>query len=311
MIAPEETFRGTYPFAPHYFDGSGFRMHYVDEGAGDPIVLLHGEPSWSYLYREIIPRLSARHRVIAPDFMGFGKSETPAKRDYGGAAQSDALEGLLLDLDLRDATLVLHDWGGPIGGAFALRHPARVARIVVANSVMPLGLPGESERLAANVREARYFCWMRGLWEAGTMDTVLGELGTIVPAVMLGLQGVVRRIDETWMRAYSAPFATPAECAGAIALPKSIVSESSVPPPTPPDAVAALRGKPAMMLYGMRDRVLLPHHFIPIFEDAFPGAPVFRLDDAGHFLQEDAPETVALLIDAFCTHGWAPRIGTF
>ena len=299
MIDPAETFDGTYPFEPHYVVSSGVRMHHVDEGDGDPVLLLHGEPTWSYLYRDIIPGLAERHRVIAPDFIGFGKSATPETFPYTPQSQSEALEALILALDLWNLTLVLHDWGGPIGGAVALRHPERVSRLVLMNTLLPLGLPAEADCSAAIVGETAYFRWMRHLHDSDVMDTVLGEFGTIIPAVMKGLQGVERAIDETWMRAYGAPFATPGACAGAIALPKSIVTDTFVPEPASDAAVATLRRTPAMMIYGMKDRVLLPHHLIPAFEAQFSGAPVYRLAHAGHFLQEDAPETVTVLIDQF------------
>src|SRR5690348_2221035 len=126
MIPAYETFDGTFPFQPHFFETSGFRMHYVDEGEGDPILCLHGEPTWGYLYRHFIGPLSRYHRVIVPDHMGFGKSETPQDRTYLLNEHIDNLEALVRSLDLRDITLVLQDWGGPIGGGFALRHPGRI-----------------------------------------------------------------------------------------------------------------------------------------------------------------------------------------
>ena len=145
MIPANETFDGTFPFRPHFTDAPGFRMHYVDEGEGDPIVCLHGEPTWGYLYRKFIPPLSRHHRVIVPDHMGFGKSETPQNREYTLATHVANLEALLLELDARDVTFVLQDWGGPIGGGFALRHPDRVRRLCLLNTVVPLGLPIENE----------------------------------------------------------------------------------------------------------------------------------------------------------------------
>jgi pimeloyl-ACP methyl ester carboxylesterase len=300
LLDLDETFDGTFAFAPRVFQGHGARQHYIDEGDGAPVLLLHGEPSWSYLYREIIPILATDHRVIAPDLIGFGKSETPLDFDYSGVGQAHALEALVMALDLREVTFVLHDWGGPIGGMVALRHPDRVRRIVLLNSVLPMGTPAEAKHLAANAEEARYFQWMARLHREGLMEIVLGEFGTIIPAVMKGLQGVVRAIDETWIRAYGAPFPTAAECKGVIELPRSIVSGDHLKTPSPTrEAVEAIRAKPAMMIYGMQDRALLPHHFIPVFEAAFPGAPVHRLAHAGHFLQEDAPETIALLIRQF------------
>lgn len=119
-----ETFDGTFPFAPHYYDVNGFAMHFVDEGIGEPIVLVHGDPTWGYLYRKFIPILSLHHRCIVPDHMGMGKSGTPGELyPYRLRHHIANLEALLLGLNLDNLTLVLHDWGGPVGLGFATRHP--------------------------------------------------------------------------------------------------------------------------------------------------------------------------------------------
>lgn len=111
MVLANETFNGTYPFQPHFADINGFKMHYVDEGSGETVLCLHGEPTWSYLYRKVVPILSPSYRVIAPDYMGFGKSETPQDREYTATAHIDNLTALVDKLDLQDITLVVHDWG--------------------------------------------------------------------------------------------------------------------------------------------------------------------------------------------------------
>jgi cis-3-alkyl-4-acyloxetan-2-one decarboxylase len=145
MIDENETFDGTFPFKPHYFAGAGFRMHYVDEGKGPTILCLHGEPTWGYLYREVIPILAENHRVIVPDYMGFGKSESPQHIEYTAKRHVDNLELLVKELDLRKFTFVVHDWGGSIGGGLALRQHPRISRIAVLNTLLSLGLPAEDE----------------------------------------------------------------------------------------------------------------------------------------------------------------------
>ena len=131
----DQTFDGTYPFAPHYHEISGFEMHFVDEGTGEPVVLLHGDPTWGYLYRAFIPALSQHRRCIVPDQMGMGKSGAP-RHPYPYRLQHHIanLETLVLRLDLHDLTLVLHDWGGPVGLGFAIRHPHRIKRLVLMNT---------------------------------------------------------------------------------------------------------------------------------------------------------------------------------
>jgi cis-3-alkyl-4-acyloxetan-2-one decarboxylase len=123
MISSHETFGGTWPFAPRFFDGNGFRLHYVEEGSGQPIICLHGEPTWGYLYRRFIPPLSQSHRVIVPDHMGSGKSGTPRDRPYTLKTHVENLAGLIGALDLHDITFVIQDWGGPIAAAIPCAIP--------------------------------------------------------------------------------------------------------------------------------------------------------------------------------------------
>src|ERR1051326_4269063 len=145
LRTPDERFANLpdYPFAPHYVEVDGVRIHYLDEGPADaaPVLLMHGEPSWSYLYRKMIPILTAAgHRAIVPDLVGFGRSDKPASReDYTYQRHVDWMRGVLGQLDLRDITLVGQDWGGLIGLRLAAEHEERFARIVAANTGLPTG----------------------------------------------------------------------------------------------------------------------------------------------------------------------------
>ena len=141
MIPADASFDGTFPFTPHFSDAPGFRMHYVDEGAGEPIVLLHGKPTWGYLYRHFIPPLAESNRVIVPDHMGFGKSETPQDREYTLRTHVENLAALIEELDLHEITFVMQDWGGPIGGCYTALQPERVKRLCLLNTVVPLMAP--------------------------------------------------------------------------------------------------------------------------------------------------------------------------
>lgn len=309
MIEEFETYDGTWPWQPRWFTGAGFRQHYIDESPtlGGPVtgtvLLLHGEPTWGYLFRLVIPRLlAAGHRVVVPDLMGFGKSETPQERSYAVTEHAATLLSFIDALDLRDITLVCHDWGGTIGSAVLTERTNRVARVVVANSAISLGIPGQDEHIAATFADARYFTWMRRLHQAGLLETVLAEFGVIGPAIMRWLQGFTAsgNMTDTWLRAYTDPFATPAEARGAVAFPVSVQTGigSSLPAPSP-DAVAAARDVPAMLIYGMQDKVLLPQHFIPAFDLVWPQAAKHELSNAGHFLFEDEPEVISKLITDF------------
>ncbi len=216
MIAAAETFDGTWPFKARYSTRAGFAQHYVDEGPADgmgqgrddgPVVLVHGEPTWGYLWRHLITSLARYYRVIVPDHMGFGKSADPAGRSYLAAEHIANLTSLLAgELDLRDITLVLHDWGGPIGTGFALRQPERIRRIVAVNTVLPLGLPGQDQAQAANLEASAWFRWARQAAADGSLEEVLGNDGHTVAHLMLTPQTITRPqvITPAWLRAYSA-----------------------------------------------------------------------------------------------------------
>jgi haloalkane dehalogenase len=301
MIPATETFDGSFPFAPRFTRAPGFRMHYVDEGSGEVLLLLHGEPTWGYLFRELIPELARGHRVVVPDHMGFGKSETPAGRRYDLTAHVDNLEAFVLDLDLRDITLVAHDFGGLAGAGLALRHPDRIARLVAANAALPLGLPAQDEHLPRMIAAAPWFQWIIRAHADGSLTQVLGNLDATILSV-LDLNGFERRdrITPTWLRAYGSAFAGGTEAAsGAIGWALGVGEGTLTLPAGSPEAVAAVRARPALHIQGMRDRTLPAEHIIPIFAEAFPGAPVHRIERAGHYVFEDAPETVAPLIEQF------------
>ncbi|MBD2105191.1 alpha/beta fold hydrolase [Leptolyngbya sp. FACHB-261] len=300
MISSHETFNGTFPFTPRFSTAPGFQMHYVDEGTGTPILCLHGEPTWGYLFREVIPVLAQQHRVVVPDHMGFGKSETPQNREYTLKAHIDNLETLVVDLDLRDITLVMHDFGGPVGAGLTMRHPDRIARLVVTNAFVPFGLPLEQELLPLNIAEAEWFQWIIKSYKDGSFEPVLGNLNYNILSTMK-LNGFERlsRVDTTWIQAYGSPFTTPQECLGAIGWARGIAEGTLAFETANDHAVAAILSKPALLIEGMKDPTLLPKYFIPLFEAAFPDGIVHRLENVGHYCYEDASEIIAPLIDQF------------
>lgn len=298
-IAADETFDGTFPFTAHYTSAPGFRMHYVDEGSGEPIILIHGEPTWAYLYRNFIPQLSRRFRVIAPDNMGFGKSETPPDADYTLDRHARNLGRLIEELDLRDITLVMQDWGGPMGAVVASRYPDRMKRFVAMNTIFG------TDR---NVRAGRLTPWftaIKEMEESDQLEAVLGNLRYLVGGIMMTL-GIERReiVTDTWLRAYAAAFPTLQECRAAIAFPLEGLHLERIRD-TLIGALPGLfklgqAGVPAMMIEGMQDHAIWPHVAIAGFRAFFPEGTVHELARAGHFIQEDAPEIVVPLIEEFC-----------
>jgi pimeloyl-ACP methyl ester carboxylesterase len=298
-IAAEETFDGTFLFASHFTTAPGFRMHYVDEGSGEPIILIHGEPTWSYLYRNFIPTLSRHFRVIAPDNMGFGKSETPVNADYTLDRHARNLGSLIEELDLRNITLVMQDLGGPMGAVVSSRYPDRMKRFVAMNTIFG------TDR---NVREERLTPWfsaIKAMEDAGQLEAVLGNLRYLVGGIMMTL-GIQRRevVTETWLRAYAAAFPTLEECRAAIAFPLEGLHLERIRD-TLVGALPGLfklgqAGVPAMMIEGMQDHAIWPHVAIAGFRAFFPQGTVHEVTGAGHFIQEDAPEIVVPLIEEFC-----------
>jgi haloalkane dehalogenase len=299
-VAEDWTLGDTWPFEPRFFDTDGGRLHYVDEGAaqGRPVVLLHGNPAWSYLYRRFVePITGAGHRAIAVDLLGFGRSDKPEDPAAYTIAGHVARLGALLDsLDLRDACLVVHDWGGPIGLPWAGHNPDRVSRLMILNTFAPR-LPGPMGR---------------GLTLRIFRTPGLGELAVKARAGLTEdflLRAGVRhrdRLDDAAKRAYRAPHPTRASRAGVLAFPRQV-------PLAPDDPVAELsattaaglerhfRDRPARICWGMRD-ILFGEQVLDQWRALLPGAPVTRLEDAGHFVQEDAhervvPELLALLAE--------------
>lgn len=217
MIPAYRTFDGTFSFAPNFTEAPGFRMHYVDEGPRDGAVVLclHGEPTWGYLFRHLISALRDTHRVVVPDHMGFGKSATPAGRSYWLQDHVDNLLRLVLALDLRDITLVMHDFGGPAGMGLAARHPDRIARVISANGPTPFGQADLIERVTANAGVSPWFQWILKAEKDGSLETVLDQLGFNILRT-LKLNGFENNalITDSWLSAYGSHFASPADCPG-------------------------------------------------------------------------------------------------
>lgn len=281
-----------YPFAPHYSEigdtmGGRLRVHYLDEGPREaaPVLLLHGEPTWSYLYRHMIPPLvAAGHRVAAPDLVGFGKSDKPAARsDYTYARHVAWMTDWLTRVDLRGITLVCQDWGGLIGLRLVAAMPDRFARVVTANTALPTGDQPMGAAFAA--------------WRAFSQEVPDFRAGRIVYG------GTTKKITKDEQAAYDAPFPDESFKAGARAFPM-LVPDSPDDPETPANRAAweVLRrfDKPWLTAFGADDRIMAGVD--AVFQTQIPGAvgqPHVTLPDAGHFLQEDVGPDLARIVAAF------------
>ncbi len=209
----DEAIHRLFPFRPTFLAVTGGRMHYVDEGQGPAIILLHGNPTWSFLYRKVIPPLSKGFRVIAPDYIGFGKSDKlPDWRQYSIRLHVDNLEALMQHLGLGDVTLVLQDWGGPIGLGYAARHPENIARLVVFNTVA-MAPPPDQIRLPLALRLFR---------TPGLGNILVQGLSFFVEWFMPMATVRKERLTAEVMNGYRYPFPTWASRAGMLAFPRLI-----------------------------------------------------------------------------------------
>ena len=289
LRTPDERFANLpgFPFGPHYVETSGLRMHYLDEGppGGEVVLMLHGEPSWCYLYRKMIPIVTAAgYRAIAPDLFGFGRSDKPASQDdYTYQFHVDAITDFVRQLDLKGITLVCQDWGGLIGLRVAAENTGRFARIVAANTFLPTGdnPPGEA-----------FLRWR--------------EFSQKAPELPVG--GIIRGGTKTELApgveaAYNAPYPDETYKAGARKFPLLV--------PTSPDDPASdanrrawevLRAWEKPFLCAFSDGDPVTHGAERVFIASVPGTkgqPHTTITGGGHFLQEDCGEALAAAVVDF------------
>ena len=307
MIPANETFNGTFPFKPNFFEGQNFKMHYVDEGEGDIIICLHGQPTWGYLYRNFIPPLSKNYRVIVPDHKGYGKSETPQNSEYSFQNHVENLAALIEHLNLKDITFVIQDWGGPIAGAYTLRYPDRVKRFCMMNTMLGYGTAVRdippSDPPPPSLVSSSWFQWVLKTHKNGTYRDIMSNLGDHVLSNMKKLYfHNSAAVTPDWIRAYSMPFETPDETIAAIEFPLDAATgriRDYIIEGIKTGNLEKMRSKPAMLAEGMLDQAMPPSLVMDDFKRLFPNGPIVKLENAGHFCQEDEPETLVALIELF------------
>jgi haloalkane dehalogenase len=293
LRTPDERFTGLpdYPFHPHYLmvddtEGGALRVHYLDEGPREAaaVLMMHGEPTWSYLYRHMIPPVvAAGHRVIAPDLVGFGRSDKPALRtDYTYQRHVDWMASVLEQLDLTGITLVCQDWGGLIGLRLLAMMPERFARLFIANTALPTG----DQPMSAAFES----------WRDYSQTVKVFRSGRIVDG------GTVSKLLDAEVAAYEAPFPDQTYCEGARQFPMLVPARPDDPASDANrKAWVVLRGLdlPVLTTFGAEDKIM--QGVDKVFQDLMPGAagqPHRVLAGAGHFLQEDVgPELANLVVE--------------
>ncbi|MFT7588461.1 MAG: haloalkane dehalogenase [Limisphaerales bacterium] len=277
---PESRFENLpgYPYKPNYIEIDGLRMHYLDEGKGDVILCLHGEPSWSYLYRKFIPVLSPNARIICPDLFGFGKSDKPTSiSDYSFDFHLNSLKSFLKKLELNNITVVVQDWGGLLGLSLLGDNPELFSRVVIMNTFLPIGKRKMPAAFTA--------------WKTFALNSPFFPIGKIIS------KATARDLSKEIIAAYDAPFPDKKYKAGARAFPALVPSKPTDPGvATMTNAREVLKKwtKPALVMFSDKDPIMRGgdewfNGNIPSREDM----PIIEIKNAGHFLQEDAGEEIA------------------
>ena len=278
-----------YPFTPKEFSLPVGTMSYVDEGAGAPLVMVHGNPSWSFEFRALIKHFSGTNRCIAPDHIGFGLSDKPPGWDYLPSQHAENLEALLESLDLADITLLVGDWGGPIGLSYAIHHPQRVKNIVITNSWM------------WSVKDDWYYRGFSGFVGGPVGRWLIREHNFFVSTVNRFVYGDRSRYTPLIQQHLTMPLVEPSERRGSWVFPGQIIAASDWLAGLW-DRRAALDGRIRLIAWGMKD-IAFREKELNLWIAHFPDVKVARYPDAGHFLMEEKPDELIHEIEILLSSG--------
>lgn len=276
--------KSEYPFVSNYLDMDGHLLHYIDAGQGEVVLFVHGTPSWSFEYRHVMRELMHAHRCVAIDHMGFGLSDKPAGYDYSTRNHSKTLERFVLEKSLDNITLVVHDFGGPIGLNFAIRHPEKIKRLVILNSWL------------WSSRTDPEFIKMRKLLKSPLLPFLYLHLN-FSPRFLLPKSFGENKLPKRIASQYSKPFAGKTQRYGTLAFARSLLNDQEWFEELW-DKRRAISEVPTLIIWGMKDPVLKPH-YLEKFAGGFPSSTTVMLETCGHFPQEEQPEAVLEALTAF------------
>ena len=276
-----ESIRDLYPFKSHFIELNSHRLHYVDEGQGEVLLMLHGNPTWSFYYRNLIKGLRSQYRCVVPDHMGCGLSDKPQEYNYTLSQHIDNLDALVDHLSLDNITLVMHDWGGSIGMGYAVRYPDKIKRLVFFNTAAFL-----SDRIPLSINLCR--------------NSIIGP-----PAILwfnlfakLGASWASKqpgRIKGKVRQGYLAPYNSPENRIANLRFVQDIPMTPDVPSYPVVEHIESqlgyFRDRPVLIAWGMKD-FCFTEHFLERWKQYFPNAEVHEVRQAGHYVVEDADEQI-------------------
>ena len=277
-----------YPFTSHTMELYSYKYHFIDEGQGETLLMLHGNPTWSFYYRNLVLGLKQSYRCVVPDHMGMGKSDKPQNYNYTLSQHIDNLEALVDKLGLSDITLMVHDWGGAIGMGFAVRHPQKIKRLVLFNTAAFL-----SEKIPVRLKLFRV---------PGFADIAIRCFNAFaLAAVDMACKNKERMTDEV-RAGYLAPYNNYANRIGTLRfvqdIPMSSDALSYSVVKNIEENLEQFKSLPVMIVWGAKDFVF-NDHFLKKWQGIFPEAEVHRVQDAGHYVLEDSYERIIPWIQEF------------
>jgi len=266
-----------YPFNSNYFDINEHKLHYIDEGKGDVILFVHGTPSWSFDFRNIIKKLKSNFRCIAIDHIGFGLSDKPEHYDYSTQNHSATLEKFIIDKQLTNITLVVHDFGGPIGLNFAIQHPEKIKNIVVLNSWL-WGSKDDPD-----------FIKLSKILKSPLLPFLYRYLNFSAKFILHKSFGD-RKLSKQLLKHYTKPFANNTQRNGTLAFAKSLLNDQDWFEELW-NKKAAISNKPTLFVWGMKDPVIKTQN-LDKFAEGFTNSKTVKIETSGHVPQEESPDEV-------------------
>ncbi|WP_028980200.1 alpha/beta fold hydrolase [Sporocytophaga myxococcoides] len=273
-----------YPFTSNYIDINGHKLHYIDEGQGETILFIHGTPSWSFDFRNVIKKLKSSFRCIAIDHIGFGLSDKPEHYDYSTQNHSKTLESFVIHKGLQKFTLVVHDFGGPIGLNFAIKHPDQVKDIIILNSWL------------WNSEDEPEFIKLSKILKSPLLPILYRYLN-FSPRYILPKSFGDHKIPKQLIKQYTKPFANRTQRNGTLAFARSLLQDQNWFQELW-NKRQTITNKPTLLIWGMKDPIITMK-YLDKFSIGFTNSKIVRLEKSGHFPQEEQPEKVAQSIFKF------------